>query len=367
MHLFRDRGWAVRVPRSLQEMSRRVAAVRERIGPSARPVARRSRSWPRRSARPRSASPRRSPPAGRTPPSRWSNRTPRRSPARPSGVPAGRVLATEEAGLHGAVEDRDLLERAMRALPARERRDRRPARLPRPHPGRDRRPHGHQPDARLAAPARIARDDRASEIDQAAVACSATALRRSAERWRRRSRAARVGTVCRRSSMPGQLEQAAHAVAGALAERDAEPDPALVGPLAGADQHAQDGRVDERRLQQVDRDGATRVERRVEPPLQLGGGGEVVLAGDASRPRRPARLVRRRFRGHERQDSLGRPRPTRSRRRRADGERHPHQRPGAARRVDLERVGDRGHHGQPDAEAGAVDARRHARCRGRAR
>src|SRR6478672_2584854 len=32
MHLFRDRGWAVRVPRSLQDLSRRVAAVRERMG-----------------------------------------------------------------------------------------------------------------------------------------------------------------------------------------------------------------------------------------------------------------------------------------------------------------------------------------------
>src|SRR6476659_7269984 len=32
MHLFRDRGWAVRVPRSLQDLSRAVAAVRERIG-----------------------------------------------------------------------------------------------------------------------------------------------------------------------------------------------------------------------------------------------------------------------------------------------------------------------------------------------
>jgi RNA polymerase sigma-B factor len=37
------------------------------------------------------------------------------------GVPAGRVLASEEPGFT-AVEDRDLLERAMRALPERERR-----------------------------------------------------------------------------------------------------------------------------------------------------------------------------------------------------------------------------------------------------
>ena len=31
MHLFRDRGWAVRVPRSLQELSRRVSTVRDRL------------------------------------------------------------------------------------------------------------------------------------------------------------------------------------------------------------------------------------------------------------------------------------------------------------------------------------------------
>jgi RNA polymerase sigma-B factor len=32
MHLFRDHGWAVRVPRSLQELSRRVSAMRQRLG-----------------------------------------------------------------------------------------------------------------------------------------------------------------------------------------------------------------------------------------------------------------------------------------------------------------------------------------------
>ncbi|HEU0195409.1 MAG TPA: sigma-70 family RNA polymerase sigma factor [Gaiellales bacterium] len=31
MHLFRDRGWAVRVPRSLQELSRRVSSAREQL------------------------------------------------------------------------------------------------------------------------------------------------------------------------------------------------------------------------------------------------------------------------------------------------------------------------------------------------
>lgn len=32
MHLFRDRGWAVRVPRTLQELSRKVAAASEQLG-----------------------------------------------------------------------------------------------------------------------------------------------------------------------------------------------------------------------------------------------------------------------------------------------------------------------------------------------
>ena len=32
MHLFRDRGWAVRVPRSLQELSRSIAVVSEQLG-----------------------------------------------------------------------------------------------------------------------------------------------------------------------------------------------------------------------------------------------------------------------------------------------------------------------------------------------
>ena len=31
MHMFRDQGWAVRVPRSLQELSRRIATTRDRL------------------------------------------------------------------------------------------------------------------------------------------------------------------------------------------------------------------------------------------------------------------------------------------------------------------------------------------------
>ena len=46
MHLFRDRGWAVRVPRPLQELSRSLAVVRSSsaIGWAASPP---STSWPR--------------------------------------------------------------------------------------------------------------------------------------------------------------------------------------------------------------------------------------------------------------------------------------------------------------------------------
>ncbi len=121
MHLFRDRGWAVRVPRSLQEMSRRVASVRERLGHKLGPVAvaagagrghRRDRGAGRRGDRRRPCLYGRA--AGRSrrqPPSAGTS----------DGVPPGRVLATDEVGFT-AVEDRDLLERAMRSLPARERR-----------------------------------------------------------------------------------------------------------------------------------------------------------------------------------------------------------------------------------------------------
>jgi RNA polymerase sigma-B factor len=120
MHLFRDRGWAVRVPRSLQEMSRRVASVRERLGhklgrsPSLQELAEATGESEERVAeaiaagRAYTAEPLIDPDAAA-------------EAGASEGVPPGRVLASDEVGFT-AVEDRDLLERAMRALPARERR-----------------------------------------------------------------------------------------------------------------------------------------------------------------------------------------------------------------------------------------------------
>jgi RNA polymerase sigma-B factor len=120
MHLFRDRGWAVRVPRSLQEMSRRVAAVRERIGhqlgrsPSLEELAEAVGESEERVAEAIAAGR-----AYAAEPLVEPDAAPESGSA--EGVPAGRVLASEEPGFT-AVEDRDLLERAMRALPERERR-----------------------------------------------------------------------------------------------------------------------------------------------------------------------------------------------------------------------------------------------------
>jgi RNA polymerase sigma-B factor len=120
MHLFRDRGWAVRVPRSLQELSRRVASVRERLGhrlgrsPSLEELAEATGETEERVAeaiaagRAYTAEPLVDPDAAA-------------DPGAPEGVQSGRALASDETGFT-AVEDRDLLERAMRALPARERR-----------------------------------------------------------------------------------------------------------------------------------------------------------------------------------------------------------------------------------------------------
>jgi RNA polymerase sigma-B factor len=119
MHLFRDRGWAVRVPRSLQEMSRRIASVRERLGhklgrsPSLQELAEATGESEERVAeaiaagRAYTAEPLVDPDAA--------------AEGGSEGVPPGRVLTSDEVGF-AAVEDRDLLERAMRALPARERR-----------------------------------------------------------------------------------------------------------------------------------------------------------------------------------------------------------------------------------------------------
>jgi RNA polymerase sigma-B factor len=103
MHLFRDRGWAVRVPRSLQERSRRVASVRDGLGhrlgrsPSLRELAEAIGETEQRVAEAVAA-----------------GRAHTAEPLEDAGT-------FEEAGF-ARVDDRDLLEHAIRALPARERR-----------------------------------------------------------------------------------------------------------------------------------------------------------------------------------------------------------------------------------------------------
>jgi RNA polymerase sigma-B factor len=119
MHLFRDRGWAVRVPRSLQELSRRVSSVRDRLGhrlgrsPSLQELAEAMGETEQRVAEAVAA--------GRAhtaePLADASTTEPGASGARPTARP----LISEEVGF-ARVDDRDLLERAIRSLPARERR-----------------------------------------------------------------------------------------------------------------------------------------------------------------------------------------------------------------------------------------------------
>jgi RNA polymerase sigma-B factor len=119
MHLFRDRGWSVRVPRSLQELSRRVGPVgvglAQRLGrePSNEELAAAlevsvgeveealvvRRVYVAESLFGRGEDGESSVEAG----------------------PAGRVLSGLDEGFVG-VEDRDLVERGLRRLPARERR-----------------------------------------------------------------------------------------------------------------------------------------------------------------------------------------------------------------------------------------------------
>jgi RNA polymerase sigma-B factor len=107
MHLFRDRGWAVRVPRSLQELSRRVSSVRERLGhrlgrsPSLQELAEATGESEQRVAEAVAAA--------------------RAHTAEPLEEATGRPLVSEEPGF-ARVEDHDLLARAIQTLPARERR-----------------------------------------------------------------------------------------------------------------------------------------------------------------------------------------------------------------------------------------------------
>jgi RNA polymerase sigma-B factor len=117
MHLFRDRGWALRVPRSLQEMSRRMAALSERMShrlgrpPTAEELAEASGEdvecvsealWAQRAYTVE--------PLTEGPVSEEGERT---------GA-AGRELSVDEPGFDSVLR-RDTLERAIRQLPPRER------------------------------------------------------------------------------------------------------------------------------------------------------------------------------------------------------------------------------------------------------
>jgi RNA polymerase sigma-B factor len=119
MHLFRDRGWAVRVPRSLQELSRRVASVRDRLGhrlgrsPSLEELAEAIGETEQRVAEAVAA--------GRAHTAEPLPDAVATEAGASDSRPIARPLVSEEVGF-ARVEDRDLLERAIRTLPARERR-----------------------------------------------------------------------------------------------------------------------------------------------------------------------------------------------------------------------------------------------------
>jgi RNA polymerase sigma-B factor len=117
MHLFRDRGWALRVPRSLQEMSRRMAVLSERMShrlgrtPTAEELAEASGEDVERVTE-----------------ALWAQRAYTVEPLTESPVSddgersgaAGRELSVEEPGFEGVLR-RETLERAIRRLPPRER------------------------------------------------------------------------------------------------------------------------------------------------------------------------------------------------------------------------------------------------------
>jgi len=117
MHLFRDRGWALRVPRSLQEMSRRMAALSERMShrlgrpPTAEELAEASGEDVERVSE-----------------ALWAQRAYTAEPLTEGPVSeegertgaAGRELSVDEPGFDGVLR-RDTLERAIRQLPPRER------------------------------------------------------------------------------------------------------------------------------------------------------------------------------------------------------------------------------------------------------
>ncbi|HYX87103.1 MAG TPA: sigma-70 family RNA polymerase sigma factor [Gaiellales bacterium] len=116
MHLFRDRGWAIRVPRSLQEMSRRMAGLNERLShrlgrtPSVEELAEASGEDQERVTE-----------------ALWAQRAytaeSLADPSAENGDDRGgddRLLVFEDRGFDAAL-DRDTLARAIRRLPARER------------------------------------------------------------------------------------------------------------------------------------------------------------------------------------------------------------------------------------------------------
>ena len=91
---------------------------------------------------------------------------------------------------------------------------------------------------------------------------------------------------------PGQLEDAADGGVRLVAEHDAEGQVALARAPQPSDEHAEDRRVDERRLVQVD-DDRVGLGELVQASTQLGSGGEVVLSREGDD--RPAAVDRRRF------------------------------------------------------------------------
>ena len=117
MHLFRDRGWALRVPRSLQEMSRRMAVLSERMShrlgrtPTAEELAEASGEDVERVSE-----------------ALWAQRAYTVEPLTEAPVSddgersgaAGRELSVEEPGFDGVLQ-RETLERAIKKLPPRER------------------------------------------------------------------------------------------------------------------------------------------------------------------------------------------------------------------------------------------------------
>jgi RNA polymerase sigma-B factor len=117
MHLFRDRGWALRVPRSLQEMSRRMAALSERMShrlgrpPTAEELAEASGEDVERVSE-----------------ALWAQRAYTVEPLTEGPVSedgertgaAGRELSVDEPGFENVLR-RDTLERAIQQLPPRER------------------------------------------------------------------------------------------------------------------------------------------------------------------------------------------------------------------------------------------------------